>query len=101
MTGIAFVDGYRNGRSFGEARRFCEPCRDKQYPHRGVSAVERLRSTRIARGVSLYHLAARIGATPAELSAVELGKVPPPDEATLARWLGAIEELTRKGPRHT
>lgn len=86
MTKLAFVDGYRNGRSFGEARPFCQPCHDKQYPHRDNPIGHELRTLRLEHGLSLGEVARSLGVSPVDVSEVETGKVAPPDRNTINQW---------------
>lgn len=98
MTGVAFLDGYKNGRPWHESRTFCIPCRDAQEaeasPYRDDEATKNLRNARINLRLSLAEAAPLFGLTPAELSAIEHGRVAPP--RSIVDWIGKMMTFSRE-----
>lgn len=81
LTG--FVDGFRQGRRYGEFRRdiACFTCNGLgQIPQQQLNWMEEGRAhrdRRKERGESIFAAAARLGLTVAELNAMEHGRVNP------------------------
>lgn len=89
MRGVAFVDGVRDGRRFGEMRAFCGPCEDAKRP-KPTPFGERARRDRIEAQTSLADLGQALNRSPRELSDIERGRAWLSCE--LAReWAGVLE----------
>lgn len=79
---LAMVDGYRDGKRFGEMRELaCLTCNGKgsitaEHLER-IAQGRRMRDDRVARGISLREEAKRLGISPAELSDREHGRLKP------------------------
>jgi hypothetical protein len=101
MQGGEFVDGYRNGRSFGEYRVFCVPCRDREeaekYPYRGNPKARQLRQERINAKQTLRETADTLGVDFMLINDIQMGKVEAPDDATFDAWITAIRAAARDG----
>lgn len=93
-TSLAMIDGYRDGKRFGEMRELaCLTCNGKgsipvEHQER-IARGRRMRDDRVARGMSLREDAKRLGISPPELSDIEHGR--------LAILGLALDELGKEG----
>jgi hypothetical protein len=93
MEGFALVDGIRDGKSFGETRRYCYPCEEATRPYRNDPRTRQLRDVRVHElSMTLREAVAVLGMDhPATLSRYEQGRDEIPEDA-LPRWLAALRE---------
>lgn len=78
-TVTAMVDGYRDGKRFGEMRELaCLTCGGKgsitTFHAEQIAEGKRRRDDRVARGMSLREEAKRLGIDPSELNDIEHGR---------------------------
>lgn len=77
MTGIAFVDAYRDGKMIGWQEAFCEHCEAAKFPYPRLEAE---RKARISKRMTHREAASALGITAPLLSQYEAGMhQAPPD----------------------
>lgn len=103
MTGVAMVDGYRNGKRFGESRPYCQSaaCDRRRYPFRGVGGGPRLRQARLEIPMSLNEASELTGVPANVLSGVEMGRALPPPPHVIDSWIHSMRSARPAEGRQT